>query len=172
MDKKTKLGGLSASVVLLALGLFLAIWPNAAVTIVVRAAAVAVMIYGTLRLISGLGNKERTLAQDTQLIINGLIILGGFILFWLPGVIKNLIPQALALVILALGIISLLSVLNSRDNGDTRWKAKLVLPVISIIGGLFILLNSDFVANTGIRIVGIFLVYQGASQLFLDVTKK
>ena len=172
MDKKSKLSGLTAALILLALGLFLAIWPNAAVTIVVRAAAVAIMVYGALRLISGLGNKERSLSQNVQLGVAGGIILGGFILFWMPGVIKNLIPQALALVILALGIISLLSVLNSKDNGDQRWKAKLVLPVISILGGLFILMNSDFIVNTGIRIVGIFLAYQGCSQLFLDATKK
>jgi len=170
-DKKI-VGGISASLVLLVLGLVLAIWPHMTVTIIVRAAAIALMIFGALRLIAGLGNKERSLSQNASLGVAGIIILAGFILFWMPRVIKNLIPQALALVILALGIISLLSVLNGKDRGDTRWKAKLVLPIISICGGLFILMNADLVANTGIRIVGIILVYQGASQLFLDVTKK
>ncbi|MBR3267636.1 MAG: DUF308 domain-containing protein [Oscillospiraceae bacterium] len=166
--KKEKISGVTASLILILLGLFMTIRPNTTITLVLRIVAGVLVFIGILRLYTGSKNKERTLKQNAQLCGAGLLCLAGLILFFIPGLIKNLFPKIIAVLIMILGIISLLNVLDAKDKGDEKWKVKLLFPLISIGCGVFILTFKEFILNTGIRLVGIFLMYQGGSQLFLE----
>jgi uncharacterized membrane protein HdeD (DUF308 family) len=167
-----KLSGASVAGILVLLGLFLAIWPNTTVTVVLRIVAVVLMAIGCIRgyALLSLG-KERKLGQSIELVGAGLLALAGFVLFWIPGFIKNLFPQMMGLLVMIFGVISLLSVLGTRKPGDNKWKIKLILPIVSILCATFVLTHSDMIANTGLRIIGIILIYEGGSQFFIEMEK-
>ncbi len=168
---RNKLSGVTASLILFLLGLFIAVRPHTTIALVLRAVACVLVFVGGLKLYTGLTNKERTMKQNIQLGGAGLVAAAGLILFFFPGLVTDLFPQMIGILIMCLGVISLLNVLDLKDKGDERWKAKLSLPLISILCGALILIYSDFIINTGIRLVGVFLMYQGGSQLFLESGK-
>lgn len=170
MKRKT-LSGVAASIILVLLGLFIAVRPTTTIALILRAVACVLVFYGALKLYTGLSNKERTIKQNVQLGGAGLITAAGLVLFFFPGLVTDLFPQMIGLLIICLGILSVLNVLDAKDKGDERWKAKLSLPLISVLCGALILVYSDFIIHTGIRLVGVFLMYQGGSQLFLESGK-
>lgn len=169
--KRNKLSGVAASLILILLGLFIAVRPDTTIALILRAVACVLVFYGALKLYTGIQNKERTMKQNVQLGGAGLITVAGLVLFFFPGLVTDFFPQMIGILIICLGVLSLLNVLDAKDRGDERWKAKLSLPIISIICGALIMAYSGFILDTGVRLIGVFLIYQGGSQLFIESGK-
>ena len=84
-----------------------------------------------------------------------------------PDMILSLIPVLCGIVILLHGFMDLQQALNLRRAGYQNWGAALVVAIVTVIFGGALLFNPLMAANVGIMLMGIGLIFDGVSDLWL-----
>ena len=111
-------------------------------------------------------NRESTTALDGGL--GGLMAVAGLVLLIWPGLLVNLIPVAGGIGILVHGVTNLFKALELKKAGYSAWVTPLVLAVLSILGGIFILSNPMGMIKSIFRVIGIVLIYNGLTSLYIS----
>lgn len=157
------------SIVLIVLGLILAIWPRATLNIAVTVLAIGLLIGGVSSFLAWQRNKQSTTPVDG--VIGAAAAIGGLVLLIWPSLIINIIPTVLALAILFNGLVNLFKALDLKKVGHPSWPSSLVMAVITIVAAIFVFANPAFIANNIVRVVGLVLIYNGLTSLFIATRK-
>ncbi len=94
-----------------------------------------------------------------------LLLFGGFILYK-ANLVISLTPFLLGFFITGSGISKLQNALELKRMGYSNWLVVLILAVISILAGLVMIRNPFQTAEVLFRLIGISLVYSGATDLY------
>ena len=154
------------SVVLIIVGLILVIRPTMPALVITRIIGVALLVSGAGSLFGWSRNRESTTAMDGGL--GGLMAVAGLVLLIWPGLLVNLIPVAVGIGILVHGVTNLFKALELKKAGYSAWVTPLVLAVLSILGGIFILSNPMGMIKSIFRVIGIVLIYNGVTSLYIS----
>ena len=103
-------------------------------------------------------------------------VMGAFVLaigawFWAnQEVIVGFIPKLIGMIFFFHGIRGILEAIVAKGFQAKTWKAGIILSVISVVLGLLCMINAFGIMKNALALVGIFLIYNGVSNIFIAGT--
>ena len=79
-----------------------------------------------------------------------------------------LVPRVIGLLICVHGVGDVGDALTLRRAGHPRWTAALALGLVTLVLGAVLVFYSFSVLSTIVRIIGFFLLYDGASDIWIS----
>lgn len=148
------------------LGLVLVIWPDATKLAVGYLIGAALVIFGVVQIV-------RYFVYEVQLdlfrydFVAGLLLLGaGVFLLMRPQVIVSVLPVLLGIVILIDGAVKIQQSMDLLRAGYGRWWLVMLFAVLSLAAGVLLLVDPFDAASTLMMLIGIALIYNGATDLW------
>lgn len=146
------------SVAFFIVGLFMFLYPNDMVKFITYIIGVLFAVFGCLKLYNFYKSKESI--SNVELNIGICSIIFGIIIMFCNGIIEMVIRFILGGYILANGMNKLIVALNSRSYNN-KWTGLLVVAIILIIGGLYMILKTNFISS----IVGLVIMVYSAVDI-------
>ena len=152
--KNRKLSFLLASILYLALGLVLLIWPGTATTVICYAFGAVLAIYGLVAIISFFVSRKGGFAFELFL----GIVAAGIGAFFLLGIF-----------IVIDGLLNLKRAFELHRLEYGRWFITLILSLVSVALGLLVVFQPYLAAEALIMLIGVVFIYEGLSDLWAIV---
>jgi len=166
MFKSLKISFIISSILYMALGAFLLIWPTTSLNVICYAFGGITLFYGFFRLASYLGNRENPSVLQADCFF-GIIMIGiGIFLLIQPDIIRSILPIVLGLFIIFNSIIKLQYAFELKAAFYEKWWILLFLGIVTAGLGTVIAFNPFASTELMIMAMGIVLVADGLSNLF------
>lgn len=151
----------------MALGIILVVWPGLSVRMVCMAIGVVLVINGISRLMNFIFGRDGSIFSQMNLVMGIIItVIGGWILFQ-PNTIIAMIPILVGIIIVIHGINNLQQTVSLCRSRYDKWWVALLLALITIGFGVLLIFNPFVAVDTLIRFIGLFLIYDGASDIWI-----
>lgn len=149
------------------LGLVLLIWPGTTTQIVCMLLGIVLFAYGAIQIVLYLFNKERTIVSQGMLVL-GIIfaVIGGWILLR-PEMIIMAVPVIVGVLIVIHGLHNATQAFALKKGGYEKWWVAFLLGILTVVLGGILIFNPFQVVNTVVRLIGIFLIYDGLSDVWI-----
>ncbi len=171
MLKHMKWSAIFSSIAMLVAGIILVIFPETSASIICTVIGVCAIVVGLGYVISYFTLETREILYRNDLVTGILIVMIGLLALFKQDVIANMIPMILGLVIVVSGLAKLQNAAVARKIGYEGAGAYTILSIISIVVGLVIMffLSGSTAMKTLFTIIGIGLIYSGASDLYVTL---
>lgn len=165
--KKIKTNVIVSALICIGLGVILVAWPGLSVKVVCMAIGAVLVINGISRLLNFIFNRDGSMFSQMNLVMGIIItVIGGWILLQ-PGTIIAMIPILVGIIIVIHGINNLQQSVSLCQNRYDKWWVALLLGIITIGFGILLIFNPFAAVDTLIRFIGLFLIYDGASDIWI-----
>ena len=165
--KQIKADYLLSSILCILLGVVFIIWKDGVLGVMGSMFAILLIIIGVVYL----GSFFLNLVTNGVSVLMGIIILAVGIWFLIePSVIVSLIPIVIGVVLLFHGIRALKETLEAKKYGFSSWGVNLVLALLGIVFGIICIFDASGVMEKAIMLVGIILVFNGISNIWIAGT--
>ena len=95
-----------------------------------------------------------------------LAVLGGWVILN-PGILIMVIPVVIGVIVTVHGVHNLIQALELFKNQYSKWWVALLLGMVTVGLGILLIFNPFEAVNTAIMLIGIFLIYDGISDLWI-----
>lgn len=165
--KKIKTNVIASALLCIIMGVVLVAWPGMSVHIVCITVGAVTIVGGLSRLLTFALNRDGSLFSQMNLIM-GLIItlIGAWILFQ-PDTIIAMIPILVGIIIIIHGINNIQQAVDLYRNRYDKWWVALLLGLITVIFGGLLIFNPFGAVNTLVMFIGLFLIYDGISDIWI-----
>ncbi|MBQ6415448.1 MAG: DUF308 domain-containing protein [Butyrivibrio sp.] len=164
--KKMKLNYVIEAIVMIAIGAVLIFWTEASLLIMARALAILLVIAGVIFVFSYFFHKERSIVMSGVFAMGVIIAAIGVWIFLKPDTFTDFIPKLFGVFILLSGLMNLGQTISLVSYRYSLWWISLILAVGTIGMGAFLLFNPKDAKEIAVTIIGIFLVYDGITNLW------
>ena len=165
--KKITTNVIVSAFICIALGVILVFWPGLSVKVVCMAIGAVLVINGISRLLNFIFGRDGSVFSQMNLVMGIIItVIGGWILLQ-PGTIIAMIPILVGIIIVIHGINNLQQSVSLCQNRYDKWWIALLLGIITIGFGVLLVFNPFAAVDTLIRFIGLFLIYDGASDIWI-----
>lgn len=164
--KKMKLNYVIEAIVMIAIGAVLIFWTEASLLIMARALAILLIIAGVIFVFSYFLHKERSIVMSGGFAMGVIIAAIGVWIFLKPDTFTDFIPKLFGVFILLSGLMNLGQTISLVSYRYSLWWISLILAVGTIGMGAFLLFNPKDAKEIAVTIIGIFLVYDGITNLW------
>ncbi|MDD6812130.1 MAG: DUF308 domain-containing protein [Lachnospiraceae bacterium] len=165
--KKIKANVVVSAFLCIALGVVLIVWPGMSVQIACRAIGVVLIIMGVSRLLQFIFYRDGSLFSQINLIFGIVITIIGVWIVLQPEKIIALIPILMGIIIVIHGINNLQQAVKLCQDKYDKWWIALILALVTAGLGIVLICNPFEAVETLVRVIGIFLVYDGASDIWI-----
>ena len=162
--KKSKIIG---GIVSAALGALLLFWPGLTMGIICQAVGAALGIIGILTCVTFFTQSEESPFRAGSLIAGIPLTLIGLYIFLRPAFLIEIIPMVVGVIILLDGVANLFETMSLMKQGYSKWWISLIFALITVIGGLVLIMRPFSVAKTLMRVIGAVTLYNGLSDIFI-----
>ncbi len=158
--KELKANYILSAVFCILFGLTLAVWPDVSSRVVCMGLGAVLALSGIVNLVTYFMQRDGRLVSQILLLVGIILtVLGGWIIFN-PGVL-------IMMVVTVHGVHNLIQALELFKNDYSKWWVAMLLGGVTVgLGGLLVC-NPFEAVNTAIMLIGIFLVYDGISDLWI-----
>ena len=164
--KNMKVSFLLASVLYIALGLVLLIWPGISRDLICLSFGLLLLIYAIITIISFFVHDSRLGTFRFELILGIVAAAAGLLFLIKPEFVKSVIPVVLGIYIIIDALLNLKRSLELHSLQYGRWWVILVLSLVSVALGVLILFRPGMTADVLIMVIGGVFVYNGLSDLW------
>ncbi len=164
--KKIKVEYVVQALIMIVIGLVLIIWPSASLDFMAKALAVLLVLVGAAFIITYILRKERTVIDSGNFVLGIVVAAIGVWIFLNPGGFTDFIPKLFGVFIIVSGIMNLAQTVTLIRSSYPLWWLSLIFALITIILGLILLLNPTQIKELVVKIIGIFLIYDGVSNIW------
>lgn len=154
------------SVLTIIMGIALVANPNAAALTICRLLGWIILVSAVVSVIFYL-NGGRSFWETSALVLAVIGVIAGIYIIRSPGAIVKFLGYLMAGILLVHGVNDVREANEARKYRDEHWGVALVLGVINIIFGVLIVWNPFSSAAVLMTIIGIALVYDGATDLLI-----
>ena len=156
-----------SALVCIVVGLVLVIWPGTSTQVVCKVLGGVLFAYGIIQIIMYLWAKERTLYLQGMLVL-GIIfaVIGAWILLR-PEMIIAAVPVIMGIIVIMHGLHNVMQAFKLKGMNYEKWWLALCLGLLAVIFGGILVYNPFKVVDTVVRVIGIFLVYNGLSDTWI-----
>lgn len=152
-----------ASLLYLALGIGLIIWPKTSNLVLCYFVAAVLTAYGLFNILGYFGRERGSLIG---LVIGIICAAFGLYSFFQPTRISDIISTILGVVILVDGAMSLRRDFELRAQGFDKWWIPFLLDVIILLLGVMVIFNPTAFAQFLLQVIGGVLIYESLSDLW------
>lgn len=149
-------------------GILLLLWPKGALKLVAYAVGLIIMAGGLTSILSQLRSRRGRSVSIWSLLIGIVITFVGARIFVNPENFASIIPTAVGYLITFSGIVNLLETFTLSRAHYKNWWVSLLAALMTIILGLILINHALGIAETMVRIGGIALLFNGASDLWIS----
>ena len=149
------------------LGLVLLIWPGTTMRIVCTLLGSMLLVYGLLQIILYLINKERTMLSQGMMLFGIVLAVIGIWILMSPDMIIMAVPVIVGILIIIHGIHNVVQAIALQKDGYEKWWLAFLFGMLTVIFGGILVYNPFEVAETVVRFIGIFLIYDGLSDIWI-----
>lgn len=156
-----------SAILCVVLGLVLLIWPGTTTQLICKLLGAVLFAYGAVQVVLYLFNRDRTMLSQGMLVL-GIIfaVIGSFILLK-PETIIMAVPVIVGVLIVLHGLHNVAQAIGlKKENYDNWWVAFLLGVLTAALGGVLIY-NPFTVVDTIVRMIGLFLIYDGLSDVWI-----
>ncbi len=149
------------------LGLVLLIWPGTTMRIVCTLLGGMLLIYGLAQIVIYLINKERTMISQGMMVFGIVLAVIGVWILMQPDMIIMAVPVIVGVLIVIHGVHNVVQAVALKRDDYDRWWLALVFAALTVILGGILVYNPFEVAETVVRFIGLFLIYDGVSDIWI-----
>lgn len=149
------------------LGLVLLIWPGTTTQIVCMLLGSVLLIYGGVHVVIYLLNKERTMISQGMMLLGIIVAVIGLWILVRPEMIIMAVPVIVGILIAIHGIHNISQAVSLKRDGYDGWWIACLMGVLTAALGAVLIYNPFKVVNTVVRLIGIFLIYDGLSDMWI-----
>ncbi len=164
--KEIKAHYIIEAAVMIIVGIVLIVWSRASLVIMARALAVLLVIAGALMVATYFIRKERNLVMSGGLAMGIVVAVIGVWIFMKPETFTDLIPKLFGAFILVSGIMNILQTISLIKYSYGLWWLSLIFAIITVGLCGFLIFNSALANEIVVTVIGIFLVYNGATNMW------
>ena len=146
-------------------GILLLLWPKGALKLVAYAVGLIIMAGGLASIMSQFRSRRGRPASIWGLLIGIVVTFVGARIFVNPENFASIIPTAVGYLITFSGIVNLLETFTLSRAHYRKWWVSLGAALMTIVLGLILINHALGIAETMVRIGGISLLFNGASDL-------
>lgn len=169
--KSVKWASVIEAVLLIAAGILLVVFPQASASIVCTILGVGGIIYGLVEVILFFAQDTKNLMNRDGFVTGMTALLIGCLILFKKDLVMDLIPVMLGLVIFLSGLVKIQNAIVAKKIHYDASMSYLVLGVICIVLGAIVMfaLSGQTAAKTLFTVIGIFLIFAGASDLYVTL---
>lgn len=155
------------SVLMVALGLLLIIWPGKTLEWAAKILGVAFMLGAVICCFSWFRDRHIHGGDYTTLAIGILCLVAGIVVFAAPHGVITLLPKIVGVAIAVNGVLNLAQALDLRKHGGS-WLGPVIMAALTVVAGLFLAFFSFSAMKAAVMVIGGVIVYNGVSNLLIE----
>lgn len=167
-------GVVLTAVLFIILGMVLIIWPELTSRIVCYALGLLTLVFAATHIISFFTDKKVYFVFNVDLIF-GLVAAGtGIFMLIRPDIVIDILPFVIGLLLIFSSVLDFQKSFLLKTYGNGRWKSSLVLTCIKLVFGIALMASpwfpvvvSWFSKEMLVRFIGIGLIYNGLTELWI-----
>lgn len=161
---------LVTNILLLIVGLVLLLQPGESLNLLCRILGAIIMVAGIVEIVIGI-NGRATFTGTANIGFGAIITILGLMIVTRPDMLVSLLPFVAGVVITVNAVTSLIKSCQLISGRDKYWWVGILFSIVGIGFGLLLFFRSYEAAEFTARIVGLFLIYTGASHLWISYRK-
>ena len=165
--KRIKTNVLVSSLIDIIIGAVLVIWPDMSLRIACMAIGAVLLSGGLIKLIGLLLHRDGSLFSYLNLIFGIIISLLGAWIILKPEQILKMVPILVGIIIVIHGIQNLGQAISLRKARYEKWWIALILGLLTACFGALLIWNPFTANEMFVMCIGFFLIYDGASDLWI-----
>lgn len=165
--KKVKANALASAIFYTVLGLVLLIWPGTSATVLTIALGVVLVLCGLANILDFLLHRDGSLYSRLHLIAGVILSVIGLWLTTQPNLLTVVVPRIMGILICIHGAGDIRSAFVLKKNRAPHTGLTLLLAVITFALGVMLVLNPFSAFTTVVRIIGLCLLYDGISDIWI-----
>ena len=165
--KRIKTNAVISAAAYMLLGIVLLVWPELSTNVLCTALGAVLLVCGIVDILDFVLHRDGSLYYALRLIIGIILSAVGVWLLFQPTLIAVVIPRIIGILICFHGCKDFGDALTLRKNKSPRALAALILGLITILLGAVLVVNPFSAFTTVVRIIGLVLIYDGASDLWI-----
>lgn len=165
MIKKTKKAYICSSLVMMALGVLLLLFPEISALTVCYIVGAFVTLFGIVKLVGYFSKDLFRLAFQFDLALGIFSIVIGILILIHPTNIVNIVPVIIGLFVLIDGAFKMQTAIDAKKFGMNRWWCVVALAAATGFAGLFLIINPFEGAKALMILLGATLVVDGIQNL-------
>ena len=167
--RQMKTNAIVTAVLCALLGVVLVLWPEVSASVLCLALGGVLAVCGVVDILMFLLNRDGTLYMGMNLFVGILLVAVGGWIMSSPGLISVLVPIITGALICIHGAGNVGDALTLRRHDDPRWTVALALGLLTLLLGVILVVNPFQAFATVVRIIGVFLIYDGISDLWITL---
>lgn len=165
--KGLKANYLLSAVFCILFGMLLVIWPDVSTQVVCIGLGVVLALSGVVNLVTYFVERDgRFVSQISLLVGIVLTVVGGWIILK-PEVLIMIVPVIVGVIVTIHGVHNLVQALELFRNQYSKWWVALLLGIVTAGLGILLICNPFDAVSTVVMLIGIFLIYDGISDIWI-----
>lgn len=165
--KELKVNYTASALACVVLGLVLLIWPGTTTQIVCMMLGIVLLVYGVIQIILYLISKERSIASQGMMVFGIIVSVIGIWILVKPEMIIMAVPVIVGILIVIHGLHNVVRAIALKKEGYEGWWIACLMGVLTTVLGGVLIYNPFTVVDTIVRLIGIFLIYDGLSDIWI-----
>ncbi len=165
--KGLKVNYTASALVCVVVGLVLLIWPGTTTQIVCMILGLALLIYGAVQVFLYLASKERNMISQGMMLLGVVVAVIGVWILIKPEMIIMAVPVIVGILIAIHGIHNISQAITLKKNQYDGWWIACLMGILTVALGAVLIYNPFSVVNTVVRLIGVFLIYDGLSDMWI-----
>lgn len=164
--RKVKLNSFITSLLYALVGLLLLVWPELSASVLCTVVGLVLIFCGILSILPSLFSRDGSVYSGGHLLFGVVLTAVGIWIMTRPELISVIIPRVIGVIICIHGLSDIDSAVKLHRHG-ARWSAALFLAIVTLALGAVLVFYPFGVFSTVVRIIGAFLLYDGASDFWI-----
>ncbi len=164
--KSMKWNYIIESLIMVAIGAVLIIWPQGSLEIMAKALAVLLLLAGGVLVASYIIHRERSLVMSGGFALGIVVAALGVFIFANPLPFIDFIPRLFGVFIIASGLTNMAQTFSLMHMRYGLWWLSLIFALLTVILGGILLFNPKMAENLLVTIIGGFLAFDGVTNLW------
>lgn len=161
--KSIRLAVYLSSVITIASGIMLVVWPMEVTGLICRIFGVLLVVMGAVQLFGYFMESTGMLSVAGGL----LFVLLGVWIFTHPGSVAQLVPIGIGVVMIMHSLKDFQMAGEVKRSGNGRWQVLFLLALLNCALGVICVCDSFGVLSVAVRVLGIALIYDGISDIVI-----
>ena len=157
----------ASAIACVVLGLVLLIWPGTTTQIVCMMLGTVLLIYGAVQILLYMISRERSIISQGMMLLGIIVAVIGVWILVRPEMIIMAVPVIVGILIAIHGIHNISQAVTLKKEGYDNWWVACLLGVLTVALGAVLAYNPFTVMETIVRLIGIFLIYDGLSDMWI-----
>jgi len=167
--KKTKIGYIATSLLLVLLGLCMVIWPIKAAELICTVLGIILLVIAVVMIFKYLSLKEKATADQFKFAVGVIIGIFGIILLFGPDWILAMIHVLLGIAILFDGVFKVTKAFEAKRNSLEKWWLVLSFAALTCICGLVLIFNPFAAQSVLMTIIGVIFLIEGIQNFWVAI---